>query len=287
MFRGKSPYHVNQNEGQSYSLDDVAGYYNNLTEKITKFGMPGEEIPVTADDDGTVRHFSIAIFQYGLAAYDLYLQTGNKSMLNRMKNCVSWAMENQLENGAWLAFEPQNPNEPFSAMAQGEGISLLMRYYKETNEIIYLNAAKKAIEFLLTNRKNGGVSEWNDNGLILYEYTYLPVVLNGWIFAAWGLLDYYKLTGDENIKSAWLKTIDSIVQMLPEFDCGYWSNYDNSKKITSLFYHKLHISQLNVLYQLTNIEAFRYYAIKWRKYENNRIYSTLAFITKVIQKLKE
>ena len=287
MVIGKSSYHVKQNEGLCYSVDGLEGYYNNLTEKITRFGMPGEEIPITADDDGYKRHFSIAIFQYGLAANDLYLMTQDESMLRRMQNCADWALENQLENGAWKTFEPQNPAQPFSSMAQGEGISLLTRMYQISNNPKYLNAARKAFQFMLQPRKTGGVAEWEGNELYLYEFTYMPIVLNGWIFSAWGILDFYKATGDKMAYDAWILTSQSIGRNLPNFDCGFWSKYNKAERLTSPFYHRLHIAQLQVMYKLTGNDVFKKYANRWQRQLNNPLYKSVAFIKKVYQKLIE
>jgi hypothetical protein len=287
MLLGKSAYHVHQTEGLAYSKDKLQGYYNNLTEKITRFGMPGDEVPITSDDDGSKRHFSIAIFQYGLAAYDLYLMNDDKSMLRKLKKCADWAVENQELSGAWKTFEPQNPNEPYSAMAQGEGISLLVRCALAFNDKTYLEAASKAFDFLLLPRKDGGVAEYKDNGMYLYEYTYEPLVLNGWIFSAWGLLDYYKSTGDERAKEAWELTTNTMTNSLHIYDCKYWSRYNDAHAITSMFYHKLHIAQLNVMYNLTSIATFKEYADRWERYRCNPFNKYRAFLVKVLQKLKE
>lgn len=287
MLLGKSSYHVNQNEGLIYSKDELRGYYNNLTEKITRFGMPGDEVPVTRDDDGSERHFSIAIFQYGLAAYDLYLLNDDESMLRKVKNCADWALDNQEPNGAWKTFEPQNPNEPYSAMAQGEGISLLVRSAKVFNEKSYLDAASKALDFLLLDRSRSGVCTLDSSNLYLYEFTYMPLVLNGWIFSSWGLLDYYKATGNLRAKEAWEKTVNTMAQSLNKFDCGYWSKYNIKDRITSSFYHNLHIAQLNVLYVLTGKVEFGAYAKRWDSFRKNKIYKLTAFVVKAIQKLKE
>lgn len=287
MLLGKSSYHVNQNEGLIYSVEGLEGYYNNLTEKITRFGMPGTEIPITSDGDGKMRHFSIAIFQYGLAANDLYLQTKDKSMLERMSNCVAWALDNQQENGAWDTFGTRNRQYPYSSMAQGEAISLLVRYAKYDRTQECLAAAKKAYDFLLLPRDKGGVADYKEGQLFLYEFTYKPLVLNGWIFSAWGLLDYYKATGDERAKEAWLMTSKTMADSLSDFDRKFWSNYNTAQAITSSFYHKLHIAQLNVMYALTGIDPFNVYAKRWEHFQESSMNKFHAFVIKAVQKLKE
>lgn len=79
MLRGNSVYHVNQDEGKYYSKTEVKGYYNNLTDKVLLFGKKGNGIPTTTVDTGETIYFSIAIFQYGLASYDLYLSSSKKT----------------------------------------------------------------------------------------------------------------------------------------------------------------------------------------------------------------
>ena len=46
----------------------------------------------------------------------------------------------------------------YSAMAQGEGISVLTRAFSESNDSKYLNAAIKASELTLKPIKNGGTA---------------------------------------------------------------------------------------------------------------------------------
>lgn len=79
MLRHDSVLHVEQAEGQYYSVSEIAGYYNNFCGKIqnTKnFDTAG--IPQNIASHGNDReqvYFPIAIFQYGLGAYDLWLET--------------------------------------------------------------------------------------------------------------------------------------------------------------------------------------------------------------------
>lgn len=287
MLIGKSSYHVNQTEGLCYSRDKVEGYYNNLTEKITRFGAPDDEVPITKHDQGPEVYFSIAIFQYGLAAYDLWLMRKDESMLRKFHNCVDWAMKNQQEDGSWITFATHNPEQPYSAMAQGEGASLLVRAFILSGNSSYLDAAKRAIDFLLLPKERGGVAEYTHNGLFLYEFTYLPCVLNGWIFASWGLLDYAKISGDKNITDVWNLTVKTIAASLDTFDCGYWSYYNRAGAMTSPFYHNLHIAQLNVMYDLTGIEKFKIVSNRWTKYKCSRYNRLRAFIKKAVQKVLE
>ena len=45
MLRGKSVHHVLQDEGKLYSKTEIRGYYNNLTEKVSRFGREDNSVP--------------------------------------------------------------------------------------------------------------------------------------------------------------------------------------------------------------------------------------------------
>lgn len=288
MMMGKSSYHVNQDEGKIYSKTEIKGYYNNLTEKVTKYGLETNNVPKTTVDTGKTIYFSIAIFQYGLAAYDLYLIDNTKiDMLEKAISCANWAVDNQNEDGSWITFEYENPEHPFSSMAQGEAISLLIRLYLQTKEDKYLNSVKKAFEFMIKPLNEGGTTKYENEYIYFYECTEDPLILNGWIFSIWGVLDYYKYFKDDKSKEILDKTINTLVTKLPDFDIKYWSKYEDGKRICSPFYHKLHISQLKVMYKLTDIEIFKEYAEKWEKNEKNKLFKFIAFIKKVNQKIFE
>ena len=290
MLSGNSVHHVNQDEGKYYVKNGVEGYYNNLTEKVSRFGLNDASIPTSFVDTGEELYFSIEIFQYGLASYDLYLASDKKdnSMLEKVIACANWGVENQQDDGSWVTFAYENPDYPYSAMAQGEGVSLLIRAYKETNEERYMDCLKKAMAFMLTPFEKGGPTLYNSDGVFLYECPKDPLILNGWIFSFWGLWDYCLiLPEDKEAKEVRDKTLYTMVKWLPKFDLSYWSMYEDGKRICSPFYHKLHVAQLNIMYDLTGQETFKYYAERWDKFQHNWLYRKVAFVKKAIQKIME
>ena len=287
MLVGKSEYHVNQDEGKIYSKEKIEGYYNNLTEKVTKYGYPLGTVPKTIVDNEREIYFPIAIFQYGLASYDLYLINKDKEMLKNVYACANWAIDNQDENGGWITFKYKNISNKYSSMAQGEGISLLIRTYLISKDHKYIDKAKRALEFMLKPISEGGTAEYQKEDIYLYESPEEPLVLNGWIFSIWGILDYYKFFKDDKSKRILEQSIKSLVKKLPDFDIKYWSKYEDGKRICSPFYHRLHIYQLMTMYKLTDIEIFKEYSEKWEKYESNRLFRLRAFIKKTKQKIFE
>ena len=289
MIKGDSILHVNQGVGKAYSVSDITGYYNDLTEKITLDKENEQmEVPLTVSElNGQKYHFPIAIFQYGLGAYDLYLLEGKKDNLERFKRCAEWAKNNQLYDGSWEMYELNPGLKKCSAMAQGEAGSLLLRAYYEFNNTTYLDAARKAIDFMLVSVDSGGPTVYQGETVVLLEYADFPPILNGMIFALWGLFDLLKIKGIENVdyyQQVYDKSVQTIVDLLPKFDAKYWSMYDTKNHIASPFYHRLHIAQLKVMYEITKRREFDEYAQLFESYLNNKLYYNKAFMKKAIQK---
>ena len=106
MLTGRSLWHVNQDIGKCFSKDIIRGYYNNMTEKVSR--MPSLlytcELPKVEVEGGQFTYFPVAIFQYGLGAYDLYLQTLDLRYEKKFMQCVDWALEHQDSKGRWNNF---------------------------------------------------------------------------------------------------------------------------------------------------------------------------------------
>lgn len=292
MLTHKSVLHVNQDLGKviSLNLGDIRGYYNNLMEKVTMQPhlLGNNNLPVYRTKQGENIFFPIDIFQYGLGAYDLYLTTGSNIYKEKFLQCCEWAIEKQEKTGGWNNFFFIYPQNPYSAMAQGEATSLLLRGYKETQKDTFLKAAQMSIDFMLKPLEEGGVTSYRDNGdIFLYEYTHLPIVLNGWIFAIWGLYDISKATNNKKYQDILVKAEKTLEKHLNKFDCGYWSKYDINKKIASPFYHNLHIAQMQAMYILTQSEIYSLYCNKFNNYQKKGAYKSLAFIQKAYQKIIE
>lgn len=290
MLTGQSILHVNQGIGKYYSVSEVMGYYNDLTEKVIREPklLESSDLPKLKTEKGEIVEFPTAIFQYGLGAYDLFLQTGDEKYLKKVRQCAEWALSKQEFNGAWNNFFYIYPEHPFCAMTQGEGASLLVRAYLIFDEPIYLASAKKALEFMLKDKFEGGVSSYDGtDDLILLEYSHKSPVMNGWIFALWGLTDYLKVDKNTQFETSYIKTIDTLTRKIENFKCLFWSKYDTSGMLASPFYHHLHVAQMHAMYDLTKKECFKEYEERWAKQEKNICCKGLAFVIKVFQKILE
>ena len=290
MITGKSVWHVNQDIGKCFSKDSIRGYYNNMIEKVTKMPdlLESDDLPKFSYKNGEYTYFPVAIFQYGLGAYDLYLQTSDERYEKKFMQVVTWAIEHQDDKGRWNNFSHYCPEAPYGAMAQGEGVSLLVRAYKHKGNPNYLIAAKKAVDFMLQPLENGGTTKYEDGRAYLMEYTFKGMVLNGAIFSWWGLFDYVLASGDsDNYNCIKQQLLESLINVLPKFKGKIWSMYSLDGLIASPFYHNLHIAQMQAMYELTGEKVFDEYAKRWEKQQKTPIFKILAFFIKTIQKLME
>ncbi len=290
MLLGRSVLHVNQSVGNEYLKNEIRGYYNNLTEKVSMQPelLHSEALPLLTTETGDHVYFPVAIFQYGLGAFDLYLKTKEEIYLTKFRQCVDWALENQQSSGAWSNFFYIYPDYPYGAMAQGEGASLLLRGYKFYGDGTYYRAAKRAIDFMLLPLSEGGTTLYENEKVVLLEYTHMGAVLNGWIFAWWGLYDFV-LSDNDKAERRYRELLDkschSLIGELNSFSCPYWSMYDLNGRIASPFYHNLHIAQMQAMYDLTGHPAFYEFGRRWERQQKDIVCKTTAFIRKSVQKL--
>ena len=290
MISGKSAFHVKQGVGKFYSKTEIKGYYNDLTNKVSdKTILDDEGIPINTTIANITAYFPITVFQYGLGLYDLYLETNDKSYVEKFFKIAEWAIKEINENGMWECMGNLNDKAHLtqSSMCQSEGVSILLRAYIETKDSKYLDTAKLAIDFMLKNVKDGGTTLYQNGDVIFQEYVseFNLSVLNGWIFSIFGLYDYTLICNEMKYKEILEKSINSMCSLLSKFDRKFWSNYDLKGTIASPAYHDLHIMQLKLLYEIFKKEEFNLYAEKWKKYQNNKFYKFLAMLVKLKQKI--
>ena len=180
----------------------------------------------------------------------------------------------------------------YSGLAQGQGISLLVRAYAQTQRHVYLKAAQKAFECFHRSVAEGGVTFTDASGdLWLEEYIVSPPthILNGFIWASWGVYDYFLATKDAAALQLFQSAVRTLKANLSGYDLGFWSLYEQSgtflPMVASNFYHQLHIVQLNVMYKLTGDEIFARFAERWAGYARSRGKRTRALCYKCAFKL--
>lgn len=278
-------------------------YYMTFADK-TEYKGPFDKngIPLL-DYQGKIgkQYNPIAISQYGLAYYNLFKKTGEKKYLEISLKQADWLVNN-LELSyqglkVWMHyfdFEYKNTLKApwYSALAQGQGVSLLLRAYLETKDEKYFQSAKAAFQPLLKEVRDGGVQYKDGGGNIwLEEYIIDPPthILNGFIWTLWGVYDYWLVTNEEESKKLFDDCLKTLQINLQRYDTGFWSLYDLSeqflKNLASPFYHKLHIVQLKILTNMTREKYFEQISEKWRKYQKCFLYKIASFIYKSVFKI--
>lgn len=291
ILSGKTDVAVEQGPGRAYKKDEIAGYYNDLTGKVSPNTLLDEGgIPVSVIAGGERVHFPIAIFQYALGCWDRALLEKNVSdeMLASFVRCADWALDSQREDGSWDAFGPiRSARYTVSSMAQGEGASVLLRAAKAFGDDRYGVAAARAGRFMLTPYAEGGTCFAEAGGLFLEEYPQESrrSVMNGWIFSLFGLYDL--ALADPSFRDSFTLSAATLAAHLDDYDAGFWTYYDLERRIASPAYHTLHIAQLKVLANLTSDGRFADKAAVYEGYQDSPANRRKAIRKKVWQKLFE
>jgi heparosan-N-sulfate-glucuronate 5-epimerase len=142
-----------------------------------------------------------------------------------------------------------------SAMSQGQAMSVLVRAHQLTNEQRYVDAAMACVGPFERPIDRDGVTarDLGARRLWFEEDTRLPSrhILNGMIFALWGLADVARATGNPEAARLHASGLDSLRASVALYDTGWWSLYDHPDRgrpyVASMRYHELHSAQLQAL----------------------------------------
>ncbi len=230
------------------------------------------------------------IAQYALAHWNSYLATGSEKHREAFMIQARWLVAHELrfseDRGGWqipFAVPEYYALEPWlSAMTQGEGISVLVRAYRLTGDDTFLQVARRAVQTFELDIRDGGVSaSIGDGGTFFEEVAAYPAahILNGYLFAIFGLYDYVALASDPKVTELIRRSLDTLHMLIDKYDNGYWSYYDLlNKHLASQFYHSLHVLQLKALSQYSDCEYCANLAERWARYQQSRICQIRYFI---------
>ncbi|NWI57084.1 GLCE epimerase, partial [Calyptomena viridis] len=198
-----------------------------------------------------------------------------------------WLVRNQDERGGWPIMVTRKLGEGFksldpgwySAMAQGQAMSTLVRAYLLTREPAFLGAALRATApFKLPAEQHGvkavfmGRHDWYE------EYPTSPssFVLNGFMYALIGLYDLKETAGEKLGREARLlyeRGMESLKAMLPLYDTGSGTIYDlrhfmlgTAPNLARWDYHTTHINQLQLLSTIDDAPVFKEFVKRWKSY---------------------
>lgn len=289
MVSGGTAVAVEQGRGRACTPGELRGYWNDLTGKVSPDTLLDEGgVPLSVIAGGERVHFPIAIFQYALGCNDLYLLEGGTEHLDALRACADWAAGTQRPDGSWDAFGSIGSEKyTVSSMAQAEGASVMLRAALLLCEPGYECHARAAVDFMLRPASEGGTSVYEGSELFLEEYPQEPrrSVMNGWVFALFGLYDMSLV--DATYAEPFERSVSTLAAHLADYDAGYWSYYDLERRIASPAYHKLHVAQMEELAAITGMGEFADFAKRLRGYETDGLNRARAVARKVVQKLSE
>ena len=287
----------------AFQPGELSAYYMTFAQKADyTSALDDAGIPMLDYRGALGRQYNpIAIAQYGLGNYNLYARTGDPTRKVKFLNVARWLVSSMRQNRAalwvWMhdfdwEYRDTLRAPWYSGLAQGQGISLLLRAHKETREDKYIESAHHAFETFKMDVRSGGVLCTDANGDRWFEeYIVFPEthILNGFIWASWGVYDYWLATRDQIAGELFQAAVETLRLRLATYDLGYWSLYEHAgtrlPMIASPFYHSLHIVQLRVMQRITGESFFGEVADRWEAYQRSWLNRMRAFAGKALFKL--
>lgn len=298
IVRGKDYFHEPARLG-SYFKDDRCYYYDfrakvNWTGRF-EAGVPLLNVPAWSREI----FFPIMIMQFGLGCLDEYFLTGEPRRLESALSVVRWMLNKHQGNGSFDNYFPQiSPQYQHysanSALAQGHALSILSRvnFY----HLVPADLSSSANELMTSVFENmiapidaGGTALIEGDDIYFCEVCRRDncVVLNGWIYAIFGLWDYQRFYPGERPSAILRQTLVTLENHLDEFILpGGWSIYDNKGRLCSPTYNELHIVLMDALARLTKSKKMISYLQKLNRGQTklNQIRFT---VLKIREKLKD
>lgn len=254
---------------------------------------PGGSYTMSTDREGVIlieySHRSIgkvyhpvAVSLYALSQYNNLVEKHEEKCENDFLTHAAWLSDNLVEKGhygVWYYnFRWVSPgyvcNPPWvSSMAQGLGISVLVRAWSITHHQKYMRAAEKAAASFDVPVSQGGILVTDERGEWYEEFACQKKahVLNGFVFALIGVYELYECSKNEKFREIFDRGVKTLKEHLRDFELNLlffkWSRYDNRFLLYSGDkYHQIHIKQLEELYAITKEEVFHQYSTRWKSY---------------------
>ncbi len=271
--RSRSYYHSETEV--TYDSEKPLVYYLDQTRRAAYPGpYDPDGLPLYVNK-GVTYYLPVLICSYALGHLEICGQKASAESLSRFLTAVDWLVSQQDSQGVWLTNFPMEKFgllKPYPcAMVQGLGISCLTRAFLTTNDETFLESAVRAMAPYRKDVRQGGVASCDKDRVFYEEFPAVPYrhVLNGFIFAMWGLHDLVRVIDSRDAKELYNEGLKTLVEWLPRYDIGYWSLYhigEGPQNPATVPYHRLHVAQLAVMYALTGHRVFKQYQKRWSEY---------------------
>nr|CAG4646858.1 EOG090X0272 [Megafenestra aurita]SVE92256.1 EOG090X0272 [Megafenestra aurita] len=215
------------------------------------------------------------------------LTLSSSNHMSMFYSSADWLVRHQDSSGGWpigvkrklAAGRADLDPGWYSAMGQGQAMSLLMRAFYRSGRRHYLEAALNGMKPFSKSSAEGGVRAYFMNQYPWYEeYPTIPpsFVLNGFIYSLIGLYDVISLAPQDQVGDAQLlfdQGMHSLKKLLPLFDTGSGTVYDLrhftlglAPNIARWDYHSTHINQLLLLSTIDSDSILTSVAERWMSY---------------------
>lgn len=251
-------------------------------------GLQLQKIPKKQNKASKIRVHSIIVHGAGFLD-NLTLST--TSHMAQFFDAARWLAENQDSQGGWPILVTRKlaggelilPPGWYSAMAQGQAMSMLVRAYHRTGDQNYLTSALAATKLFRVRSEDHGIMTMFEGKYPWYEeYPTVPssFVLNGFIYSLLGLYDLKTICPlrrpgplCRDAKLLYDDGMVSLKKLLPFYDSGSGSIYDlrhftlgSSPNLARWDYHATHINQLLLLATIDSDPIFKRTAERWKGY---------------------
>jgi glycosyltransferase involved in cell wall biosynthesis len=246
---------------------------------------------LNAEEEGSEHQDPRAIVRYALVLWNQYVTANDAKSLNDFMAQVHWLVQRKRDIGERASGWPIYQSRPeyhtrgpwLSAVVQGCGLSILVRAYQVTHDLVLPNIIDRVAQTFNKDILDGGVrSPVGDEGTFFEEVAVYPAshILTGFIFALFGLYDYIALTNNAHFKQLLVRSHATMHQLLDEFDCGFWTYPDLiTNRLASLSELTLQSMLLETLAFYSGCDCCSLFAQRWRKYRGSiisRLYHYIA-----------
>jgi len=229
-------------------------------------------------------HHPIVLTQFIMGCLLKFENTGDLTYLDlallNARHLIKLRLDSQ--NAWWFqydwnwTYDDRTLEAPWwSGMAQGEALTVFARLARiQPEEPLWRQAAEKTFLSFL-RRGSGNMTPWVtvvENSFLWFEEyagNQKPLlVMNGHVFAIFGIYDYFLLTGNEIAARYIDGGATTILNYLPKIrvpgDASYYcaqDNYCQRQLWQKEFYHSVHVQQLHALGRITGDKRFHDWAI--------------------------
>src|SRR5258708_8185044 len=167
-----------------------------------------------------------AVAQYGLGNYNLFRRSGDLGRRNKFFRIADWLVQHLVPNAqgipVWNHYFDGEYRDTlhapwYSALAQGQGISVLVRAYKESGDSRHLDAAQRALASFFKPVAEGGVTFTDEQGDVWFEeYLVSPPthILNDFISPPSGASHYFLPTLASSPHALFARAVRTLVRNL-------------------------------------------------------------------------